>query len=420
MAAFGLVEGLFAQAAALGGEDLGEMDAAGLGNDVRRLRAAVDRIEAEVTRRLAAFEQLDGPRAFGMTDLVAFLQFRCGMDVGPAVARAGLAKSRETLPSLTAAADSGRVSFDQAAIIARGASEVAEKDARQVEQRALAAALDGMAPGRLRHFTKAVVAEVDNKALERDARRAHEKRAFHIGRDRDGLARVEGYLESEVAAMVRVATDAQMGPKDKSDERTAVQRRHDALKSAFEKLLAGGSLPRVGRQRPHITVVAPLSAMLGEEGPPALLQGLVPIPRADLMRLAEQGSLSATLVDRNGREVYSGKARTFSAPKLRSMLARSGTCEWPDGCDRPTEWCDGHHRVAYAEGGVTAPHNGEAQCAFHHALNEKAGWAMVTDRDGIRKAVPPGDPENPRTPYELFAEASRETKHPGPVGPALG
>ena len=397
------------------GEELSTCRAIELGDHIRRLRQVIDRLEAESVRRLARFEQLDGPAALGAPNAFAFLQFHCGLDSGSAAERVLLSRTRDALPAVTEAAAAGQISFDQAAIIARGASEVAADDAASVARRALDMATAGVDPRRLRHMTKAIVAEVDGEALRRDENRAHAMRYLRVGQDRNGSVRVEGLLESECAAYLRTVTDALMGPRDKSDERTSPQRRHDALCEALKGVLSGGvRLPKVGGQRPHITVVAPLSAMLGEAGPPALLQGLVPISAEHLQRLASEGSLSATIVDANGREVYSGKARAFSAPKRRSMSARTGTCGWNGGCDRPAEWCDGHHVEPFAEGGVTSPAGGELLCDFHHRLIEEVGWAIV-ERDGERHCVPPGHPLNPRTPLLLFSEASFEQRRAAAV-----
>lgn len=390
-------------------EDLEERGADQLGHELRGLRHVINRLEAEFVRRLARFDELEGAKNFGCPSTQSFVRYHCAMEPGAAADRVLLARSRGELRSLTAAAGTGQISYDQSAIIARGASEVTREDAPEVEQRALELAMAGTEPGRLRHMTKAIVAEVDGKALERDEHRAHTRRYLRIGNDRDGSVHIEGLLESETAAYLRKVTDALMGPKNESDDRTGPQRRHDALHEALKGMITGGvKLPKVGGQRPHIVVVAPLSAMLGEGGPPALLQGLVPISREHLMRLAAEGTLSATLVDGTGREVYSGKARNFSAAKRRSMFARVGTCEWP-GCDRPAEWCDGHHITPYAEGGLTAAAEGRLECRFHHRLREQ-GWDVVVDDEGKPRAVPPGDPDNPSTPGLLAAEASAEAR----------
>jgi hypothetical protein len=396
---------------ALGQEDIGVCSAAELGQGIRRLRGVVDRLEAETIRRLRRFEELDGPMAAGAPSAVAFLQFECGMDTWGASQRALMARERENSAATAAALTTEQISFDQAAIIMSGVAQVDPKDAAEVERRTLEAATLGMEPRKLRHFTKGVVAEVDSERLRRDSRRAAARRFLTIGQDRDGSVRIEGLLESETAAYLRTVTDALMGPKVASDERSPKQRRHDALRDALKRMLNGGAkLPSVGGARAQVYVVAALSTMVGEPGPPALLQGLVPISREKLLELAAEGTLSATLMHANGKVAYAGKARRFSRAMRRAMAACLAGCQWPGGCDRPVEWCDGHHIEPVAAGGVTMPENGMLLCGFHHALIEDHGWAVVDGPDGRQTPLPPDHPDNPRAAERAFSEANRRRR----------
>jgi Domain of unknown function (DUF222) len=57
--------------------------------------------------------------------------------------------------------------------------------------------------------------------------------------------------------------------------------------------------------------------------------------------------------------------RTFTPAQMRAIIARDRTCIW-DGCDAPPSWCEGHHRIHWANGGTTSVENGTLLCGRHH------------------------------------------------------
>ncbi len=48
--------------------------------------------------------------------------------------------------------------------------------------------------------------------------------------------------------------------------------------------------------------------------------------------------------------------RLFTAARRRALILRDRGCAFP-GCDRPPEWCQGHHILSCAPGGTTALDN---------------------------------------------------------------
>ena len=61
----------------------------------------------------------------------------------------------------------------------------------------------------------------------------------------------------------------------------------------------------------------------------------------------------------------------------RALIARDGHCRFP-GCDRPRAWCNGHHVVHWADGGVTALANLILLCRRHHrAVHDGVSVAMT-------------------------------------------
>jgi hypothetical protein len=70
-----------------------------------------------------------------------------------------------------------------------------------------------------------------------------------------------------------------------------------------------------------------------------------------------------------------GRAKRLINDNLyHALVVRDQGCRGP-GCDRPPEWCDGHHIVHYANGeGETNQQNVALFCRYHHHLLHEGGW----------------------------------------------
>jgi hypothetical protein len=114
--------------------------------------------------------------------------------------------------------------------------------------------------------------------------------------------------------------------------------------------------------------------------PPALLWGgpLLPAPL-----LAELITAGATV-----KPIHHPGPDSAPEPQYRPSTAldefvrcRDMTCRWP-GCDRPAEFCDLDHAIAYALGGLTHPSNLRCLCRKHHLLKTFHGWSDQQHPDG--------------------------------------
>ncbi|GAA1622819.1 hypothetical protein GCM10009744_07670 [Kribbella alba] len=72
---------------------------------------------------------------------------------------------------------------------------------------------------------------------------------------------------------------------------------------------------------------------------------------------------------------------TPSAAMDRYVRLRDRTCQFP-GCNRPAEFTDLDHRVAFAAGGRTTAANLWCLCRHHHRLKHEGGWLLHPNRDG--------------------------------------
>jgi hypothetical protein len=72
-------------------------------------------------------------------------------------------------------------------------------------------------------------------------------------------------------------------------------------------------------------------------------------------------------------------------PQIRRAVSirDHGTCAFPGGCAAPAIFCDQHHCVHRADGGITAVGNIAIFCQFHHdKLFHKYGWSAAVEPDG--------------------------------------
>src|SRR5258708_3912657 len=193
---------------------------------VRAAQGAVDQLELLTARGVAYLDTVHAYEGTGASDIVGFLATECRLTPEAASERVTLARQLERLTDTAAGLSSGRVSFADAAVVAKNTAKARPEDVARVEAMILAKTSE-MPPGLLRHEGRAILGEVDSEALRRDSARAHERRSVRIGPNIDGLSTISGYLTSMCAEEVRVGLEPYMLPADKHARRSAEQRAHD-------------------------------------------------------------------------------------------------------------------------------------------------------------------------------------------------
>ena len=71
------------------------------------------------------------------------------------------------------------------------------------------------------------------------------------------------------------------------------------------------------------------------------------------------------------------------------MILLATQCIWL-GCDRPVEWCDADHSVAWAAHGATVPRNGIPMCHGHNLLKERGFRVHRDNQDNWHFITPDG------------------------------
>jgi hypothetical protein len=175
------------------------------------------------------------------------------------------------------------------------------------------------------------------------------------------------------------------------DDRTAAQRRADALITLAEHYLNAGHAPTRGGVKPHVTVVVGHDTLQGTPGSPAA-EYTYGTTASSLWarRTACDATISRIITNPTGDILDAGRAtRTFTAAQLRAIIARDNHCIWP-GCDTPPGWCDAHHRIHWANGGPTSVTNGTLLCGRHHDRVHLHGHAIIQGPGRYQVDLRPG------------------------------
>ncbi|HEY0718928.1 MAG TPA: DUF222 domain-containing protein [Streptosporangiaceae bacterium] len=251
-----------------------------------------------------------------------------------------------------------------------------------------------------------------------------------------GAGRLTGDLTPACATAVNTVLDALAAKGGPEDSRSLIQRRHDALEEACQRLIAAGTLPGRDGQPLHLYAQTDLAALREVPGRPEqeaaacdatvvpvvtgqvdwtavdeLSELLLPSPRGtdrqhlhDLLLRHAIGLLSgpsglAGQLRRQGYgRPYDSNSQVLDlgtpTPVIPSHLRRAVTirdrhCRFP-GCTQPPSVCQIHHLRPRARGGPTALGNLAMLCRFHHlTVVHRWGWTLSRHPDGTTTATSP-------------------------------
>jgi hypothetical protein len=244
------------------------------------------------------------------------------------------------------------------------------------------------------------------------------------------MVHLQGLLDACSGDVVLAALRAAMPVPAQYEERTAAQRRADALSDICAGWLAAGQAPVNGGvraqvqvtvslrrlrswhplgidteddrrvreaaervRRPLFGVFGPGADLPGDDLPddyvpdgrqlgdvPVLADGQ-PISIGQARRLACDAGVIPVVLGGDGELLDIGRqSRVVPVGLRRALGLRDGGCRFA-GCDRPVSWCDAHHIHHWADGGETSPSNCVLLCAYHHTLAHE-GWRLHGDPHG--------------------------------------
>lgn len=367
----------------LSDEDLHAVAAESVGDDIKALLRVGNRIDAEAGRRLNRFDKGQGFASSPALTAQAWVRWQCNLTAAAASERVEVSRQVALLPKTEAAFSQGDISYRHAALIARTASQLGDRFADQAETILVTAAKE-LDPWRLKRVTMHLRHCLEPDGVLDDANETYDRRFLHLSQTLDGIFRLDGQLDAEGGAALRTALEALMGPPADDDDRTATQRRADALVELARHQLDGGGLPEVAGQKPHLVVTVDMATLRKEPGSMAAeLEWSLPIPAETARRLACDSAITPII---DGRADHTG--RVPAGARRRALVARDRGCRMA-GCDRPPSWTEAHHIEHWADGGAKTLDNLVLLCRRHHRRVHEEGWRLEWGAERDLVAVPP-------------------------------
>jgi Domain of unknown function (DUF222) len=367
--------------------------------DVKELRVDIDALEGVFCAKARESEKAGEHLVAGNVTAASWIARTCGMSVSSAADRVCVGKQLEDLPKVAAALGSGEISFQSASQLCHLRDKLGEKAELFDEDEMLSYAREYSVFG-LRKLCNLARHVADPDGFFKDAEESFIFRRLDISQLPDGMFALDGALDPVSGAALKTAIDTLAKPKGPEDERTAKQRRADAVGELAMHAMEQGSLPRRHSVKPHINLTMTLEALKGELGvPPADLDLSLPISTRTAERLACDCTMSRVVMA-DSMVIDVGRAsRVVSAPTMRALRVRDKGCRFP-GCDRQVNWSSPHHVIYWSRGGPGKLPNLVLLCYFHHRLVHEGGWQVVKagrefqflapDRVVMRRARGPG------------------------------
>jgi hypothetical protein len=298
------------------------------------------------------------------------------------------------LPMVAAAQADGVISAAHLAVIADTVHRIPltlqAEHAAPVEA-TLAAAAGQYDPATLARLARRILDHLDPDGTLADDTHIARLRELTVTQRPNGSSTIRGEADADLTERLLVVFDSLAAPATVDgvrDDRSAGQRRHDALRSALRLVERSRELPDAGGMPATVLLTATLDQWNTDTGLVSTSHGAT-LTVATAKRLAgvEAGYVPVVLGPARQVSAYGSTQRIFTTRQRRAIMARDRGCTWP-GCDAPPAWCEINHVIPFKDDGDTSVANGAAICDRDHDNLDHNGWT-ATMINAIPHYIPP-------------------------------
>jgi hypothetical protein len=299
---------------------------------------------------LREFDLRQGWKAYHFNNCADWLSMKCGIDVTTGREKARVARALFDLPQLSAAFESGDLSYSKVRSLSRVVTSHNETEfldfalqanAQQVQQRCC----------RVRNGDRAVSTG--------DANRLHDGRYLSRSINESGRMTISIELPVETGELVMQAIEQAVC----EEEENFHARQADALVEVAKAYLAEGSEKKASSADHYqIMVHVDEKALRPTDTSRDASECKSDLPIETVRRLCCDGAIVPVTEDEEGNPLKVGRKHRIVQPALRRALhARDKCCSYP-GCTHD-KWLDGHHIEHWADGGETSLDNTLLLCS---------------------------------------------------------
>jgi hypothetical protein len=388
---------------------------------LRRRLAVVDHaLIAELERRALGGRLVLGSTSALLQAALRLSSYEAGQRVsasqlcGPRWSLTG-ERLQTLLPEVAAAQAAGVVSTEHVRVIAAALDElpasVEAADVAAAEQHLVTAATQ-LQPRQVGLLGQRILAQLNPDGVLASDEEHARHRSFALIPEANGSYRATGRLTPSCGALLLSWLTPRSAPQPMADDphhtagvatdsRSHRQRMHDALEE-----LAGSAVrhaePSDSGAPAHVIISMTADQFESRAGWAETSFGqLMSVDQA--LALADEAAISLLVRDASGVVLRHGRTKRIATRgQTVALIARDRGCSFP-GCDKPPEWCQRHHIVAWADGGRTDLNNLTLVCGHHHRNFDAAGWRCQLI-DGLPSWIPPAwiDPERlPRRNHRI-------------------
>lgn len=350
-----------------------------LTDQIVQIERQIRGLQASRLLRIAELDRRNRVRGEGRMATASWLARTLGVSFTSAKEDVRVGRSLEAMPVASVALADGALSTAAVRTLATAREE--QPDGFAFDESRLVEMARATAPSELASAVRTWIESVDPDAARDRASVLWRRRRLRVAPQTDGMVRIDGELDPETGETVTTAlraiqdSEVRSGP---ADGRTGEQRAADALGELSRQWLDSRDRPRVGGERPHVTVTVGLEALREPHGRVATLPHSGALAASFARRVACDAAVIPAVLGARSEPLDVGRKTPVVPPAVRrAMVLRDGRCRFP-GCDRPPAWCDAHHVTHWADGGSTSLSNLILLCRAHHrAVHEGFGVRMT-------------------------------------------